>query len=104
MIIANWKMNGSKDSIDSWLRLVSSNIEYDAENPCIFCPPSCFLDYSSSLIKEISSSVRLGSQTIISCLNERVEGWSGSDVPCRKCWTQWGGDGLGFVTSYDPSG
>ena len=64
MIVANWKMNGSKDSIESWLKLVSSDIEFNEDNPCIFCPPSCFLDYSSSLIKEISSPVRLGSQTV----------------------------------------
>ena len=64
MIIANWKMNGSRESIDSWLRLASSDIEFNEDNLCIFCPPSCFLDYSSSLINEISSSIILGSQSI----------------------------------------
>ena len=64
MIIANWKMNGSRDSIDSWLRLVSSGIEFNEDNPCVFCPPSCFLDYSNSLIQKISSPIKLGSQTI----------------------------------------
>ena len=64
MIVANWKMNGSKQEVDSWLRFVSSNILINKEIPCVFCPPSCYLDYSSSLIKKISSSVKLGSQNI----------------------------------------
>ncbi len=64
MIVANWKMNGSKEEVDSWLRFVSSNILTNKEIPCVFCPPSCYLDYSSSLIKKISSSVKLGSQNI----------------------------------------
>ncbi len=62
MIVANWKMNGSKEEVDSWLRFVSSNILKNKEIPCVFCPPSCYLDYSSSLIKKISSPVKLGSQ------------------------------------------
>ncbi len=64
MIVANWKMNGSKLEVDSWLRFVSSNILTNKEIPCVFCPPSCYLDYSSSLIKNISSPVKLGSQNI----------------------------------------
>tara|TARA_B100000530_G_scaffold5263_1_gene4476 strand:+ start:1226 stop:1954 length:729 start_codon:yes stop_codon:yes gene_type:complete len=64
MIIANWKMNGSKEEVGSWLKFVSSNILINKEIPCVFCPPSCYLDYSSSLIKEISSPVKLGSQNI----------------------------------------
>jgi len=64
MIVANWKMNGSREEVDSWLRFVSTNILTNKEIPCVFCPPSCYLDYSSSLIKKISSSVKLGSQNI----------------------------------------
>ena len=64
MIVANWKMNGSKEEVDSWLRFVSSNILTNKEIPCVFCPPSCYLDYSSSLIKKIASPVKLGSQNI----------------------------------------
>lgn len=64
MIVANWKMNGSKVEVDYWLRFVSSNILTNKESPCVFCPPSCYLDYSSSLIKNISSPVKLGSQNI----------------------------------------
>ena len=64
MIVANWKMNGSREEVDSWLRFVSRNILTNKEIPCVFCPPSCYLDYSSSLIKKISSPVKLGSQNI----------------------------------------
>ena len=64
MIVANWKMHGSKEEADSWLRFVSSNISSNKNTLCIFCPPSCYLDYSSSLMKEISSPVKLGSQNI----------------------------------------
>ena len=62
MIVANWKMNGSKQEVDSWLRFVSSNITPNKNNLCIFCPPSCYLDYSRSVINEISSPIKLGSQ------------------------------------------
>ena len=64
MIVANWMMNGSREEVDSWLRFVSTNILTNKEIPCVFCPPSCYLDYSSSLIKKISSPVKLGSQNI----------------------------------------
>ena len=64
MIVANWKMNGSREEVDSWVRFVSRNIVTNKEIPCVFCPPSCYLDYSSSLIKKISSPVKLGSQNI----------------------------------------
>ena len=64
MIVANWKMNGSREEVDSWLRFVSTNILTNKEIPCVFCPPSCYLDYSSSLIKKISSPVKLGAQNI----------------------------------------
>ena len=57
-------MNGSREEVDSWLRFVSRNILTNKEIPCVFCPPSCYLDYSSSLIKKISSPVKLGAQNI----------------------------------------
>tara|TARA_B100001057_G_scaffold500089_1_gene613395 strand:- start:353 stop:1081 length:729 start_codon:yes stop_codon:yes gene_type:complete len=74
MIVANWKMNGSRQDIDSWLRFVSSNISLSINMPCIFCPPSCYLDFSSSLIKEISSSIKLGSQIINSSEDSPLTG------------------------------
>ena len=80
MIVANWKMNGSKEEVDSWLRFVSSNIIPNKDNLCIFCPPSCYLDYSSSLIKEIASPVQLGSQNINFSGNSALTGGISSQM------------------------
>tara|TARA_X000001036_G_scaffold373994_1_gene362157 strand:+ start:234 stop:962 length:729 start_codon:yes stop_codon:yes gene_type:complete len=80
MIVANWKMNGSKEEVDSWLRFVSSNISPNKDNICIFCPPSCYLDYSSSLIKEISSPVQLGSQNLNFSGNSALTGGISSQM------------------------
>ena len=80
MIVANWKMNGSKEEVDSWLRFVSSNITPNKDNLCIFCPPSCYLDYSSSLIKEIASPVQLGSQNINFSENSALTGGISSQM------------------------
>ena len=64
MIIANWKMNGSKEDVASWIKVVTTKVQFDNEKPCVFCPPSCYLDYSCLLIKETSSQILLGSQNI----------------------------------------
>ena len=80
MIVANWKMNGSKKEADSWLRFVSSNISPKKNTLCIFCPPSCYLDYSSSLIQEISSPIKLGSQNINFSRNTALTGGISSQM------------------------
>lgn len=33
-------------------------------NPCIFCPPTCYLDYARRLIDENGSSIEIGSQIV----------------------------------------
>ena len=50
MIIANWKMNGSKELIKEWMDFVSQNIEFNQAKECILCPPTCYLDYTGTLI------------------------------------------------------
>ena len=80
MIVANWKMNGSKEEVDSWLRFVSANILINKTIPCVFCPPSCYLDYSSSLIKKISSPVKLGAQNINHSNNSALTGGINSQM------------------------
>ena len=80
MIVANWKMNGSRQDIDSWLRFVSSNISLNKNIPCILCPPSCYLDFSSSLMREISSPVKLGSQIINSSEDSPLTGGIDSEM------------------------
>ena len=64
MIIANWKMNGTKQSVASWIEAVSSNINTKKINPCIFCPPSCYLEYARTLIDENNHHVEIGSQIV----------------------------------------
>ena len=64
MIIANWKMNGSKELVKQWIDFVSQNIEIDSSKECIFCPPTCYLDYSKNLIQKSSKDIKLGSQQL----------------------------------------
>ena len=64
MIIANWKMNGTRQSVATWIKAVSSNINIKNINPCIFCPPTCYLEYARRLIDENGSSIEIGSQIV----------------------------------------
>ena len=64
MIIANWKMHGTRQSVETWIEAVSSNINIKNINPCIFCPPTCYLEYARRLIHENGSSIEIGSQII----------------------------------------
>ena len=64
MIIANWKMNGTKQSVATWIEAVSNNINTSNINPCIFCPPTCYLEYARRLIDENGSSMEIGSQIV----------------------------------------
>ncbi len=64
MIIANWKMNGSRRSVATWIEVVSNNVNIKKINPCIFCPPTCYLEYARRLIDENSSSIEIGSQIV----------------------------------------
>ena len=64
MIIANWKMNGTRRSVATWIEAVSDNINIKNINPCIFCPPTCYLEYAKRLINENGSSIEIGSQIV----------------------------------------
>ena len=64
MIIANWKMNGTKHSVAMWIKAVSNNINKKNINPCIFCPPTCYLEYARSLIDENDNHIEIGSQIV----------------------------------------
>ena len=64
MIIANWKMNGTRRSVATWIEAVSNNININNINPCIFCPPICYLEYARRLIDEKGSSIEIGSQIV----------------------------------------
>ena len=62
MIIANWKMNGSKELIKNWIDAISQGLEIDQRKDCIFCPPTCYLDFTGTLIQKTSKNIKLGSQ------------------------------------------
>ena len=64
MIIANWKMNGSKKEISNWIIEVSKKINSSLEKPCIFLPPACYLDLAKRLTNDQKSSLKIGSQII----------------------------------------
>ena len=64
MIIANWKMNGTSQSVTAWIEAVSKNINVNEEKPCIFCPPTCYLDHARKLIDKNDKHIKLGSQII----------------------------------------
>jgi len=64
MIIANWKMNGTSQSVTDWINSVSGNIDIDNLNPCIFCPPTCYLDHARKLINKNDHRIELGSQIV----------------------------------------
>ena len=87
MIIANWKMNGSKELIKAWMHYISQNIEFHKEKDCIFCPPTCYLDFSRSLIDQICKHVKLGSQQLDSKLSDPLTGGTSSqmllDIGCE---------------------
>ena len=70
MIIANWKMNGTKESVASWIETVSSNINIKKINSCIFCPPSCYLEYARTLIDNNHYHLELGSQIVNHSLDD----------------------------------
>ena len=42
----------------------SNNINIKNINPCIFCPPTCYLEYARRLIDENGSSIEIGSQIV----------------------------------------
>tara|TARA_Y100001970_G_C14049292_1_gene758043 strand:+ start:90 stop:818 length:729 start_codon:yes stop_codon:yes gene_type:complete len=64
MIIANWKMNGSKKLVKDWIDSITKDIEINPGKDCIFCPPICYIDYSRRIINEHDNNLKLGSQKI----------------------------------------
>ena len=70
MIIANWKMNGTRRSVATWIEAVSNNVNIKNINPCIFCPPTCYLEYAIRLINENGYQIEIGSQILNYCFED----------------------------------
>ncbi len=87
MIIANWKMNGSKELIEAWIDSVSKKININQKKDCVFCPPTCYLDYSGTLIKQRGKDIKLGSQQLNSDSSSPLTGGTNSqmlvDIGCE---------------------
>ena len=63
-IIANWKMNGSKEKVKIGLTIFNDHVEYENQSGCVFCPPSCFLDNANEIISSSNLKLNLGSQDL----------------------------------------
>ena len=87
MIIANWKMNGSKVLIKEWVDFVSTNIEINQGKQCILCPPTCYLDFTGFLLKQSYKNIKLGSQHCDSELSAPLTGGTNTlmleDIGCE---------------------
>ena len=87
MIVANWKMNGSKELIIEWLDFVTKNTEINQTKKCIFCPPNSYLDFTGTLLKKSYNDVRLGAQQCDSELSSPLTGGTNSqmlvDIGCE---------------------
>ena len=80
MIIANWKMNGSKDLIQTWIKTVSQNMLIDKRKECVFCPPTCYLEFSGSILKQGIKGIKLGAQQLDSKLSAPLTGGTDSNM------------------------
>jgi len=67
LIVANWKMNGSKSQINSLLTDLSPKLADLQQNiECVVCPPTVFLAFVQYLIKNtnICPGVQIGAQDL----------------------------------------
>jgi len=74
MIVANWKNTGSKELIRAWVDSVSQDIDIVKGKDCVFCPPTCYLDYSKDYIKQRNKDIKIGSQELDSELTSPLTG------------------------------
>ena len=65
--IANWKMNGSKELVDEYIKY-SSKYSIPKSSSVIVCPPFTLLDYSKNKLPK-DSSMELGAQNISNVIN-----------------------------------
>ena len=63
-IIANWKMNGSREEVKRWINVFNSQVDNKNQFDCIFCPPSCYLYNAKEVISNNNIKLSLGSQDL----------------------------------------
>ena len=61
-IIANWKMNGNKSEVISWLKIIRSKLLLPIQSQCLFCPPLGYLDLVQQEISKNNMGMNLGAQ------------------------------------------
>ena len=71
--VANLKMNGSSDQVTNWINTVSK-LPKKLQEKCVFCPPVCYLESASNLIKIENYFLKLGSQNLDANLKESYTG------------------------------
>ena len=74
MIIANWKMNGTSETVRTWIEQVSNKIEIKPDKTCVFCPPVCYMEFARDLIRNQNCQIKLGSQIINSSYDKALTG------------------------------
>ncbi|MCZ6804133.1 MAG: triose-phosphate isomerase [Proteobacteria bacterium] len=62
LIAANWKMNGSLESISSLVGALSQSVSEGIQSAVVICPPFVYLSELAGLLKE--SEIRLGAQNV----------------------------------------
>ena len=64
LIAANWKMNGSKDFIESYLSVL--DIKDNSEVKMLICPPDCYLgDINSNELKQLNDIFKMNITSIL---------------------------------------
>ena len=62
LVSANWKMNGSLDSIRQLVSVISQGVSQGTESEVIICPPSLYISELAGMLKE--TNIGLGAQNV----------------------------------------
>ena len=62
LVSANWKMNGSLDSIRQLVRAISQGMTQETEPEVIICPPSVYISELAEILKK--TDIGLGAQNV----------------------------------------
>lgn len=62
LVAGNWKMNGSRSSVDALLTAIKAGIDGNLSTEVAVCPPFVFLEYAGKLLS--GTPVALGAQNV----------------------------------------